>query len=240
MELRISGENINRLLAEGQKPVLEIKIAYPQILGNLSRVSEYNFNDFYRIQARTVNRNVQTNVFSKAKRDYLTALSDEYDFTLHSYLQTFTVTRLEEQFTSLYIDTYRYNGGLHGITARQGNTWDLKRGVRVTLSYFFRRSSPYRAIALKHILKKIKAQTNCFETASTLAKQRFSERNFYLTGDSIGIFYPTYAIAPFHEGIQTFEIPFSEFKNCWIPQRNPSCIKKYVGLFAQADEERFL
>ena len=144
MQLSMSGETIETLLYANNKPVLELKISYPQIMGPLSKRSEDRFNDFYRKQARNLNRQARTQFYHRATEEFYVAENEEYPFNLHSFIRTFTTTRLDPRYASIVLDRYQYFGGTHGTTVRTGNTWDLSTGSKVPLSYFFYNDVPYQ------------------------------------------------------------------------------------------------
>ena len=245
MKLNVSGETIESLLYRGNNPILELKISYPQILGPLSKESEFRFNNHYRSQARNLNRKTRTECYKNAWGESELAEKEEFDFTLHSFLRTFYTPRVDPQYTSVALDEYQFSGGPHGSTVRRGNTWNLTTGIQVPLSYFFRAKTPYRQILIHHICEQISKQqknreTLFFENPPKNATRFFSEKNYYLTHNSIVIFYPLYTIAPYHTGILNYHVPFGELEKCWIPARRPTEIPPYQGRFSEGMEQGFL
>ncbi len=242
MKLTMSGQTIENLLYSNQKPILELKISYPQIMGPLSKQGEYRFNDFYRTSALELNRRVRSELFRKAEEEARGAAEQEYDFTLHSFVKTFTVPRLDSKYTSVALDTYRFDGGAHGTTVRRGNTWDLTKGIQVPLSYFFRKNAPYRRVILNEISKQIvnqkdKGEIIFFENPIGNARKSFSERNYYLTHNSVTIFYPLYSLAPYYAGILTYKVPFSVLEDYWLPANKPVEVPPYNGNFSKVVAE---
>lgn len=245
MQLSMSGETIETLLYRENKPILELKISYPQIMGPLSKRSEYRFNEYYRNKARTLNRQARTEFYHRASEEYRSSREQEFDFTLHSFLRTFATARLDSRYTSLYFDRYNYSGGLHGTTVRRGNTWDFLRGIQIPLSYYFHANSPYKKIILKSIGKQIEQQKETeeiffFENPLRNAKQRFNEANYYLTHDAIVIYYQLYTLAPYYAGILSYKIPFQILDGCWIKSRRPREITPYEGAFSQRTDGELL
>ncbi len=240
MQLNMSGETIESLLYRENKPILELKISYPQIMGPLSKQSEYRFNDHYCKQARNLNRQARTEFYHRASEEARIAQEQEYDFTLHSIIRTFITTRLDSRFSSVVFDRYQYFGGTHGTTVCVGNTWDLSVGLQVPLSYFFYKNAPYRNVILRSVCEQIKRQKEqeeilFFENPLRNAKQCFSETNYYLTHNAITIYYPLYTLAPYYAGILTYQIPFDAFNGFWVKDRKPieitSCSKGFIGRF---------
>lgn len=237
MQLNMSGETIESLLYRENRPILELKISYPQVMGPLSKQSEYRFNDFYCKQARILNRQARTEFYHRAAEEARIAGEQEYDFTLHSFIRTFTTTRLDLRYTSLFFDRYQYCGGPHGITARSGNTWDFSIGAQISLSYFFKKNVPYRNKLLENICKQIEHQKEreeilFFENPLRNARQCFSESNFYLTNNAIVIYYPLYTLAPYYAGILCYKVPFNALDGCWAKARRPVETAPFTGGFS--------
>ena len=131
------------------------------------------------------------------------------------------------------------------MTIRMGNTWDFAKGTQVSLSYFFRNNALYRRILTQNICEQIELQQKkqeilFFENPLQKAKRYFSEENYYLTHDSVVIFYPLYTIAPYYTGILSYAIPFSKLEKCWVPSRRPQTIPPYEGRFSEKTEQDFL
>lgn len=238
MQLNMSGESIESLLYRENKAVLELKISYPQVMGPLSKRSEYRFNDYYCRQARGLNQKARTERYHQASEDARAAVEQGYDFTLHSFIRTFSTTRLESRYTSILFDKYDYTGGTHGTTVRYGNTWDFSIGSMIPLSYFFQKKAPYRKIILQNIREQIEQQVQkeevlFFENPAKNALQCFSEANYYLTNNSVAIHYPLYTLAPYYAGILCYKIPFKTFDSYWIEGRRPQETSPCTGGFGQ-------
>lgn len=240
MKISMSGETIESLLYYENKAILELKISYPQIMGQLTQKSEYRFNNYYRTQARNLNRRARTEIYRKAVEDARFATRDEYDFTLHSFIRTFSAVRTEPRYTSVVFDQYQFSGGPHGFTVRTAETWDLSAGRRCPLSDFFLPHTAYKKIIIKYVRSQITEQKkreeiSFFEDPLRNALIHFNESNFYLTTNGISIFYPLYTLAPYHEGILTYNVPFSEFSKIQrianFPKELPSNVEESSPYF---------
>lgn len=237
MKLNLSGETIESLLYSANTPVLELKIAYPQIMGQLSKQSEFRFNDYYCSQARAINRSTRTECYHRACEEFRLAREQEYDFTLHSFLRSFYISRLAPHYTSVIFDRYQYTGGPHGMTVRTANTWDFHTGKIVQLSHFFRKDAPYKKKILQFISREIEKQKETeeilfFENPLRNARHCFQEQNYYLSHEGITVFYPLYTLAPYYAGILNYKIPFSELDGSWATGRRPEVIPPYTGSFS--------
>ena len=215
MHVHITKQLIESLMYYKIKPVLEIRIEYPEISGNLQKVSEESFNKFYQIQSRIKNRRARNYYYKMAVRDFKASADNDYPFNMYTFYSTYDVTFLSDSIASLYFDEYVYTGGAHGNTERISNTWDLKDGRLKQLRDFFKPNFNYRAVMTDNIIKQINKSENredYFPEYEKLVKQYFSDKNFYLSTDGFIIFYPLYTIAPYYMGIQTFLLPFSLFE----------------------------
>ncbi len=245
MQFNMTGETIESLLCMDNKPILELKIFYPQIMGPLSKESEYHFNGHYRTQARKINRQARTVFYHRAEEEAKMAAEQEFDFTLHSFIRTCSTMRLDSRYTSVVFDRYYYCGGTHGTTVRTANTWDLSMGRPVPLSYFFSETAPYRKIMLNAVCEQIEQQKKreeifFFENLLQNARQSFCEKNYYLTGSEIVVYYPLYSLAPYHAGILSYKIPFSLLDGLWHKGRMPAELPSYQDKFASGFGTEFL
>lgn len=207
--MKIHTQAIENLYFDRAKPILESKIRYPELEGKLRRDAEERFNRTYEQNARLRNRTVRDTLLPQAKREAAQAAEEGFPFQMQSYIRTFEVTRLSLPYVSLYFDTYRYTGGTHGMTERTGNTWDMRKGTTVPLSHFIRQDTQ------TEILRRIRAvigeqDRDWFDDAEQVAVTQFDPKRYYLTDSSFLFFYPLYMLAPYSEGIPTFEIPFSD------------------------------
>lgn len=234
MQLNVTGEKIENLLYWENKPVLELKISFPQLLGPLSKESEYRFNRYYRTLAMRWNSRGRTVMFRRACEEAKVAKTMEYDFELHSFIRAFSVPRLEERYCSVITDQYQFLGGTHGLTVRNADLWDFRLNRKIAISGLFQSFATFKRILLQQVFQKIKLQMEkeeilFFENPLRNAVEFFREKNCYLTEDSIAVFYPLYTLAPYYAGILTYYVPFSVFEGCWIKNRAPNIASKNFG-----------
>lgn len=190
------------------KPILEIKIDYPQIQGFMPDSSEKRINAFFETDAKRQNRYARGLFASEAKKAYLYSKENAFPFHLWSYLQTFEETFSGKLLWSLFLDRYQYSGGAHGQTTRRGFVFSLKTGRRMTLSEV---SALNRSEILKIVRKEISESGEgvYFDNAPALASRFFHPENFYLTSEGLVVFYPSGTLGPYVSGIRTFLIPAS-------------------------------
>lgn len=238
MKLSVSGESIEGLLYLEQKPILEIRICFPQIGGALGKRAEYAFNDRYRSRAVATNRIVRTRMFKDAEEQARLALGQDVPFTMHSFLSSFYVPRARTDYTSVVFDRFRYSGGAHGTVRRVAETWDVRYGRRVPLSFFFTPQSNWRARLFRHVERQAmqqskKEETFYFEGLPHRIRASFRDSNYYLTHDAIRVFYPLYSLAPYYVGIPEYEIPFETFSGCWRRGAEPKTVRREEGRFSE-------
>lgn len=198
-------ETVSDLLYYDKKPVLELYIEYPQISGPFSKFSEEKFNFYYLKKARRENFYARENVYYKTVKKYKALKKEGFPFMLNSYRSTFEEEFAGEKYVSLTFDLYTFTGGAHGFTERTADTWDMKRGERVTLSEVCRECSADKVVT--EVKRQIRENPGIFfPDAEILAEKNYSPKNFYIRDGSIYVFYPLYSIAPYSSGIQSFKI----------------------------------
>lgn len=202
----VAKETVSDLLYFDSKPVLELYIEYPQVDGPYSQISERNFNMFYIRKARLENRKVRTRVYSQAVRNYIISKKENFPFMVNSYRSTFNAEYVSKEYISLLFDVYTFTGGAHGDTVRTSDTWDMKKGRRVSLKEVCPKCTDKNVISL--IQKQISNSTedDFFEDAESLAAKYYNPNNFYIKDGDIYIFYPLYSIAPYSSGFKSFKI----------------------------------
>ena len=111
----------------------------------------YTTNDendrfYYLKKARRENFYARENVYYKTVKEYKALKKEGFPFMLNSYRSTFEEEFAGEKYVSLTFDLYTFTGGAHGFTERTADTWDMKRGERVTLSEVCRECSADKVV----------------------------------------------------------------------------------------------
>ncbi|MFW6148876.1 MAG: DUF3298 domain-containing protein, partial [Atribacterota bacterium] len=114
---------------------------------------------------------------------------------------------------SFYVEYYRFTGGAHGMTERKSFTYDLRTGLKLSLSDIFAKNVDYEKVILEEINSVIKEELEddphlYFE--DHLDSLDYN-KGFYLTGDELVIYFQLYEIAPYYKGIIEFPIDRSLF-----------------------------
>lgn len=133
----------------------------------------------------------------------------------YEILQTYTITYQSDYYLSLYLDQYVFTGGAHGNTTRYSDTWSLCSGNRVPLHAFYPSDPDYKQTVIANIDNQIAEQNYNSQDPSVYNETytqdvccAFNENNFYMTPDSLVIYFQQYDIAPYSSGIPQFFIPF--------------------------------
>lgn len=213
MYVDVKYEKTEELLFDNMKPVLELRIIWPVIEGNITKKAEYNFNSFYLENAKTANKFVRTEFFPKAKIHCSECRKSGFPFNVHSFIRETKTAYSDCQYLSAVTDTYLFNGGIHGIHTKFAKTWDLQTGTSTPLRAFFRKGFNYRKYIISSVIRQIEQIKNekkdiFYPNAQYLAAKNFSAAGWYVSGiNEITFFYPEYVIASHTAGIIEFKIP---------------------------------
>lgn len=112
---------------------------------------------------------------------------------------------------SLTISFSQFTGGAHPMTYVRDYNFDLNTGKLVQLNELFNEEGKkiYKKVIDNFIIDQInKNPENYFKDEFKGIKE---DSQFYLTKDSIVVFFQLYEIAPYSSGITEFKIPFSSF-----------------------------
>ena len=226
MTPEIRTEKIEDLLFSETKPVLEIKIEYPQVFGRISGLCENRFNSYYLRSAAKINIFVRTEFYKKAANAYKNSEKTGFPFNFMTFEKTLNVTKNNGEFISIYFDIFKYEGGAHGMTTRVADTWNVRNGSIMPLGSFFVKGFNYTKYIQETISQQISADLKSndsvyYKNAPEKCKRLFNEKRYYLSDTSFIFFYPSYSIAPYYAGIRTFEVPFEDFGNKlkYLPER---------------------
>ncbi len=226
MTSEIRTERIEDLLFSETKPVLEIKIEYPQVFGRISGYCENRFNKYYLNSAAKTNAYARNELFKRAEDLFKNSEKTGFPFNFMTIEKTLTVSRIGDDFISILFDTFKYERGAHGMTTRNSDTWNVKNGSIMPLGSFFVKGFNYIKYIRENISRQIaedlkENESVYYKNAPERCKRNFNEKRYYLSDTGFIFFYPTYSIAPYYAGIRTFEVPFEDFGNNlkYIPKR---------------------
>jgi len=191
----------------GEIPVFESK-DYPEFAKELTDLMDKQI---------VMNQKV---IEDDAKEVYDSNEGDGFVFPPEIHNVQFDVKRSDSKYISIYITYYSYTGGAHGTHYDLVYTFDLETQERIELKDLFKTDADYVAV----INEKIDSQIQALGEASLEAggedwspydgfETIDPDQPFYLTDDSLVVFFGLYEIAPYAAGIPMFEIPFSELES---------------------------
>lgn len=193
--------------------ILTYKIAYPEIVSSRYELGKNIFNNYNKEKAINLESYVKNDLFKDAKELYDFNSSNGYPVMVYEIISEYEITFNEDYIVSLYSDQYEFTGGAHGNTIRSSQNWDLRVGKQLSLSYFYPNNPYYIINILNEINTQIKEQIQAgsnfyFDNYCELVLQTFKLENFYLTPNSIAIFFQQYDIAPYSSGIPVFYLSY--------------------------------
>lgn len=193
--------------------ILTYRIEYPEIVSSDYEYGKDVFNKYNKEKAFSYENYVKTELYNNAKDLYEYNNANGYPIMVYEIVTDFTVTYNEDAIISLYMDQYVFSGGAHGNTIRSSQNWDLFSGTLLPLYYFYPNDPYFVLEILRSIIEQIRIEiqegvNQYFENYCQLVIESFNPESFYLTKDSISIFFQQYDIAPYSSGIPVFNIPY--------------------------------
>lgn len=193
------------------EPVLHIRIEYPQFRHSAYQSELDRINEWYRIQAKELQRKYETELYREAAELYDYSSINQFPFHMYDAVSTYEITYNMNDVLSLYYDHYTYTGGAHGNTKRLSDTWNLATGCPIGMFQYTADPIRFQSEILDNIKKQIEQQikngeNSYFDDYPTLIVEHFDPRSFYLTPQGIVIYYQQYDIAPYASGIPEFLI----------------------------------
>lgn len=117
---------------------------------------------------------------------------------------------------SLYIDSYAFTGGAHGLGAQDYTIYNTKTGKQVSPPDIFIKDfeSALTGILTQKLkqVEKLKPTDKLTEKADYFVDEIIPNSNFYITGNGIGFFYNHYEIAPYSHGFTDIFLTFDELQ----------------------------
>lgn len=189
--------------------ILKYHIEYPSIYLNTPEMGIMNFNVYNKKIAFNLKNEAENELYKEAIELYKYNKANGYPVMVYEIYRNYEITFNNYNIISLYIDEYIYTGGAHGSTIRSSQTWDLVKGNMLPLETFFRNNPYFMINILKEINIQISKQPEIyFDNTCELVLDTFNPKNFYLTPNSIVIYFQQYDIAPYSSGIRTFNINY--------------------------------
>lgn len=188
--------------------IVTYKIEYLQI--SSAYYDTQKFNRFNEQKALKLEQYAKETLFAESKEQYDYNVSQGYPIMVYELILQTTITYNQAPIISLYQDEYTYTGGAHGSTIRTSQNWNLAYNSQFTLSDVYNNDCDCILFILQEIVKQIqeKGADFFFEDYCCLVLETFNPHQFYLTPNSVVIYFQQYDIAPYSTGIPTFEISY--------------------------------
>ena len=211
---------VKRVLSWEGEPVLSLSLRTPRLAGEGAAVRR--INRCYEKMARLWQDRWEGPLYQQACAAAQADRAAQRPVRPWQAQLDFTVTLLEGELLSLYFDIYEYAGGAHGMTQRQGDTWQIPAGAPRTLASFYPPRSRWRRQALTQLHRQAArnaegGESLYYEDWPQRLTACFDPDRFYLTPQGIDLFYPLYTIAPYAEGIPVFQLPYPQGGPCPAP-----------------------
>jgi hypothetical protein len=144
----------------------------------------------------------------------LEALSPPYTYESSSFYRIYEP--LPNLIESLSLD-YLYSGGAHGLESLKAAVLDLEGEKVLSLYDLFKDPAACKAILLEDISEVAANGGSYYDAVQSVTKDLLDkaneERNFFLTEDSLVVYFQPYEIAPYAAGVVKFPISLKELND---------------------------
>jgi len=188
--------------------IVTYEIEYPQISSNYYDTNYFNFLNLKK--ALSLEKYAKGTLFSDSKIQFDYNVANGYPTMVYELVFHFTITYNQAPIISLYQDEYTFTGGAHGSTIRTSQNWNLEYNEPLSLNDVYSNRPDYLLFILREINRQIpeKGADLFFDNYCSLVLETFKPNQFYLTPNSVVVYFQQYDIAPYSSGIPTFEISY--------------------------------
>lgn len=141
----------------------------------------------------------------------------QFKFKYEAY-SNFDVTYDKNDLISISIEFYEFTGGAHGMTYLKSYNYSLTTGEEILLNDLFNKNIDYKKIINTYIETYIKENEDLFFKGEEGFKGIKNNQSYYITNDSLVVYFKIYEIAPYYVSIPKFEIPLKEIKDYLNPE----------------------
>lgn len=174
------------------KPNINYTVFYPQIIG-------------------IENESVQASVNEKLKNVSINPDIKETDILEYSYDADWASEFFRKQLSVIELNSYNYPfGAAHGMPGLVYKHIDLQTGRFYQLKDLFKKNSNYVKKLSDIIEKQIKSQGSNSSVWLDSYKGIKEDQPFYISAETLNIYFLPYEIAPYAAGFPTFKIPYKE------------------------------
>jgi len=161
-------------------------------------------------------RYAHTSLCLAARNDLLTNSGTDIPFHTYEAVQEYMIPCNQCCRLSVYFDQYQFSGGAHGTTRRISQNWCARLNRPLCLRDFFQHNPQYMRYIQNEVIRQINQQnlngnSAYFENYADLVVRTLNPCNFYMTPDSLAVYFGQYDIAPYATEIPVFLIPYGGF-----------------------------
>ena len=137
------------------------------------------------------------------------------DFLPFTLYEDFEITFKNNNIISIIRTVSEFSGSGNEMMSQNAETFLLENGALLLLDDAFNVSEDeFMNTILNCVNDYIDSDNSVFfENAKQMAQHTFNKTNFYFKSEGFVVFYPIYAIAPYHAGMQSFIIPYETIGN---------------------------
>lgn len=207
-EHKISPAIINKEIKNADGVVImNISCSYPVIANNEGSAFIDKINAEYKTEAENF---VAAAEESKADAEVYYALRDLSEAVPYENMQTFAVNTDKNGYLSITNHTYTYYGGAHGLMVQRSRTFDLKNNKELALTDILSGDVNEKVYSVFSEYFEWAAGPGFDENWSNLLKSELGNVRFYITEDSLVLYFDVYAVASYAFGTPRVELPFRE------------------------------
>lgn len=194
--------------------VLKYKITYPQFSASMFGRVLKNINNYYELQARKFALHCEKKLYKMAVEQFEYSTKNRLPIQVFEAQDLYELSYNKNCTISLYFDRYEYLGGAHGNTVRRSDTYNLNTGGQSDIVNFFPKLRGVREHMLQEIIRQTEGriesgEASFYDEYEQDIRAQLELRNFYLIDRGVVIYFQSYDIAPYSEGIPEFLFPFS-------------------------------
>lgn len=184
-----------------ERPTLSIDLQYPALDGLNDPTAQANLNKLFADRAEAVNQE---------------AVANEKDLVEGGWTQIqttagmdYTIKYNRNNIICVFLEIYTYAGGAHPMTYHETYTFDLATGQQLQLKDLFTPGYDYMAV-INPIIKQGFAGNDMY--LLTPFETIRPDGDFYITTDSLIIYFQLYEYTPYVYGFPEFTIPYGELQ----------------------------
>lgn len=189
---------------------ITVRYSLPDITNPYAPDPYSTLSDYYDKKGKEL-QNAATDIVGAAQEDFDFARENGYEFYPYADEQDYVLKLDTDRYVSVLRIHYTYLGGAHGEGYLFSDTFDMSTGEIMTLDQIFTVSSDEY---MPRVLAEMKTQaaqrltedkTPVFD--ETALEDAFDPNCFYLTPDTLVIYYQVYSLGSHTLGAPEFSIP---------------------------------